>query len=716
MRSNPWLRLALLLLVLGSLALGWRWGLGNVINLQNLKAGQAGLAVRVTTHPAEAALLAFGLYVAVAALALPAATLLTLAIGALFPFAEALLIVSFASSIGAALAFLGARGLFRESLRSRYRERLEAFDERIAREGARYLLSLRLVPLFPFFVVNVLAGLSSLRLRTFYLVSQIGMLPATAAYVYAGGRLSTLNSPRDVLTTPVLLALLAAATLPLLAKTVIAMLHSRRAYRGYKRPRQFDYNLIVIGAGSAGLVTSYLASAAGAKVALIERERMGGDCLNTGCVPSKALLHSARVAAQARGAAAYGVSCGQVSVDFAAVMQHVQSVIAQVEPHDSAERYSALGVNVIRGEATLRGPWQVEVDGIVHTARAIVLATGARPTLPENIDGLGSVDFVTSDTVWALRERPARLLVLGGGPIGCELAQGFARLGCAVTVVERGERLLAREDTEASDLIAATFVAEGIDVCTSHSALRVEAADGARGVLVCTHDGREVQLPFDRLLVALGRTPRTEGLGLEALGIAIAKSGVVESDGFLRTSMPSVHVAGDAAGPFQFTHVAAHQAWYAAVNSLLAPWWRLRVDYRVLPWATFTDPEVARVGLNEADASKKNIAVEVVRYGLEDLDRAITDGENRGFVKIILAQGSDRILGATIVGARAAELLAELVLAMKHGLGLAKVLGTIHVYPTYSEANRNAAGEWKRAHIPKRLIRLATRYFSWRRG
>ncbi len=485
----------------------------------------------------------------------------------------------------------------------------------------------------------------------------------------------------------------------------------------HRRPRRFDYNLIVIGAGSAGLVSAYIGAAVKAKVALIEKDRMGGDCLNTGCVPSKALLRTARLLGEARDSQRYGVRAMSVDFQFADAMERVRDVIAKIEPHDSVERYTGLGVEVIRGEARLVSPWEVEVDGRRINARSLILATGAGPLVPD-LDGLDAVPYLTSDTVWDLRELPEKLVVLGGGPIGCELSQVFARFGSEVTQVEMADRLLSREDADAAALVARSFEADGIRIATGHKAVRVEpnADGGGGGRLICEHEKQEVAFEFDRLLLALGRAARTEGFGLDELGVRLTERRTIGSDALLRTNFPSIRVCGDATGPFQFTHVAAHQAWYAAVNSLLAPFWSFKVDYRVIPWATFTEPEVARVGLSEDEAREQGIDCEVTRYGLDDLDRAIADSAECGFVKVLTVPGKDRILGATIVGTHAGDLLAEFVLAMKHGIGLNKLLGTIHIYPTMAEANKYVAGNWKRAHAPQTLLRWAERYFKWRRG
>jgi len=481
-----------------------------------------------------------------------------------------------------------------------------------------------------------------------------------------------------------------------------------------KKPKKFEYNLIAIGAGSAGLVSTYIGATVKAKVALIEKHKMGGDCLNTGCVPSKALIRSAKLLYEASNSKKYGIEKCDTQFNFSDVMERVQNVIGKVEPHDSVERYTGLGVDCIQGEAKIVSPWEVEVNGKRLTTRSIVLATGARPLVPK-IPGLETVEYLTSDNIWNLRELPKRLVVLGGGPIGCELIQCFARFGSQVTQVEMAPRLMPREDADAAEEVTRQFKSEGINVAVDHKALRVEK-DNDGDVLVCEHQGKEVRFGFDKILLALGRKANIEGFGLEELGIKINQRGTIDANELMQTNYPNIYVCGDAAGPFQFTHVASHQAWYAAVNALFAPFWSFKADYRVIPWATFTDPEVARVGLSEDEAKQKNIEVEVTRYGIDDLDRAIADGNDHGFVKVLTAPGKDKILGATIVGSHAGDLLAEFVLAMKWGIGLNKLLGTIHIYPTMAEANKYAAGNWKRAHAPQTALRWAEKFFRWRRG
>jgi len=689
-------------------------GLDRYLSFDYVKSSQDALYGYVHAHPWRSAAMYFLIYVTVAALSIPGAALMTLIGGAVFGLLWGTVIVSFASSIGATVAFLVARYLLRDWVQDRFRERMRPVNEGVRRDGAFYLFTLRLIAYIPFFVINLVMGLTPMRTATFYAVSQVAMLPATVVYVNAGTRLAALDSPADVLSPALIVSFALIGLFPLLARRAAAWLKARRALRGFVRPRSFDRNLVVIGAGSAGLVSAYLAAAMKARVTLIERGRMGGDCLNTGCVPSKALIRSARFIAQARRAREYGMKSAEVEFDFAEVMERVQKVVAQVEPHDSVERYTALGVECISGQARLASPWEVEVGGRRLTTRAIVLATGGAPFVPP-IPGIEEAGYLTSDSVWSLRELPERLVVLGGGPIGCELAQCFARLGSRVTIVQQAPRLLVREDHDVSERLLAALRAEGVDVRLGHRALACEKHDGGKE-LVCEHDGERVRFDYDALLVAVGRRPVTDGLGLETLGISTDARGNIEHNEYLQTAIPNVLVCGDVAGPYQFTHTAAHQAWFATVNALFGQLWRFKADYSVIPWCTFTEPEIATVGLNELAAKEKGVAYELTQYDIADLDRAIADGEAGGVVRVLTAPGSDRILGATIVGEHAGELIAEFVAAMRHGLGLGKILGTIHVYPTLTEANKHAAGAWRRAHTPERLMPWLARYHAWRRA
>ncbi len=693
-------------------ALYFAFDLGRYLDFALLKQQQETLQSWYGRHPLQMIAGYFLLYVLVTALSLPGATVMTLAGGAIFGLWTGLLVVSFASSIGALLAFLVSRFLLRDWVQRRFGDSLGAINRGMEKDGAFYLFALRLVPAFPFFMINLVMGLMPIRAWTFYWVSQLGMLPGTLVYVNAGTQLARIESPSDIFSLPLLFSFALLALLPFIGRAALRLIRRYRVLSRYPKPARFDANLIVIGGGSAGLVTAYIAAAVKARVILIERDRMGGDCLNTGCVPSKALIRSARVAAEIRDSGRFGVDAGEPRVDFARVMGRVGQVIEDIEPHDSAERYRKLGVEVVQGEARIVDPWTVEVDGRRFCARNIVVATGARPFVPP-IPGIEQTGYLTSDSLWSLRQAPRDLLVLGGGPIGCELAQSFARLGVAVTQVEMAPRLMIREDGEAAALVEERMRQDGVRVLTAHKALRFEVDDGQKH-LIAEHQGREVTIPFGSLLVAVGRQPNVQGFGLEELGVRLTERGAIEVDEWLQTSVPTILACGDVAGPYQFTHVASHQAWYASVNALFGIVRRFKVDYSVIPWATFVDPEVARVGLSEAEAREQGIDYELTRYGLDDLGRAIADGAARGFVKVLTVPGKDRILGVTIVGDHAAELISEFVLAMRHGLGLNKLLSTIHIYPTWSEANKYAAGAWKRAHAPRGLLRWVERFHRWR--
>ena len=707
-------RIALLLAIAAAATAFFAAGGGEYFTLENLKSLVAVAQAYFQLHPVETVAGYFFLYVLIAGLSLPGAVPMTLVGGAIFGLLWGTVVVSFASTIGATLAFLASRFLLRDWVQARFGDRLKPVNEGVAREGAFYLFALRLVPVFPFVAINLLMGLTPIRTATYFWVSQAGMLAGTLVYVYAGTKLGEFRISAGLLFAFALLGVF-----PLIAKRVMDAVKVRRVYAQWTKPASFERNLVVIGAGSAGLVSAYIAAAVKAKVTLVEKHRMGGDCLYTGCVPSKALLRSAKFIQQARKAQSLGMKSATVEFDFADVMERVQRVIRTIEPHDSAERYTGLGVECIQGEAKLISPWEVEIDTgknekLRLTTRSIVIAAGARPFVPP-IPGIERMDCLTSDTVWGLRRLPARLVVLGGGPIGSELAQAFARLGSRVTQVEMLPRILPREDPEVSEMLRAKFADEGVAVLTGHKAKQFLLEDG-RKTLVCEKDGGEARIEFDVLLCALGRVANTAGYGLEELGIPVSKARSVETNEFLQTRYPNIYACGDVAGPFQFTHVAAHQAWYAAVNALFGSFRTFRADYSVIPWATFTDPEVARVGLSETEAKEQGIPYEISRYDIDDLDRAIADEAAHGMVKVLTVPGKDKILGATIVGEHAGDLIAEYVAAMRHGFGMNKILGTIHIYPTLVEANKYAAGVWKKAHAPQGLLRLAERLHAWRRG
>ncbi len=668
----------------------------------------------------------FVVYILVTALSLPGAAILTLAAGALFGLVQGVLVASFASSIGATLAFLTSRYLLRDTIKQRFPDRLASIDAGIKKEGGFYLFTLRLVPIFPFFLINLLMGLTAIKARTFYWVSQIGMLAGTFVFVNAGTQLAQIEQLSGILSFNLLASFALLGLFPLIAKGILTILKKRRVYKNYNKPKKFDRNMIVIGAGAGGLVTSYIAATVKAKVTLIEAGEMGGDCLNYGCVPSKALIKSAKVVEQIRHGERYGLNNSQPDFAFKNIMSRIHKVIADIAPNDSVERYTDLGVEVLKGYAKLIDPWTVEIalnDGgtQILTARAIVIATGARPFVPD-LPGLEETGYVTSDTLWdkfaKLDKAPSKLVVLGGGPIGCELAQAFARLGSAVTQIERGTRLMKNEDVEVSVFAQEALTESGVTILTSQQAIRCETRDGKKHIIVApkgsTDDQQEAAIEYDELICAVGRSARLEGYGLDTLGIDTERT--ISTDEYLETLYPNIYAAGDIVGPYQFTHVASHQAWYAAVNGLFGHLKKFKVDYRVIPWTTFIDPEVARVGLNEQEAIDKGIDFEVTRYDFKDLDRAVTESANHGFIKVITPKGKDKILGVTIVAEHAGDLMAEFVLAMKHNLGLNKILGTIHIYPTWAEGNKYAAGEWKRNHAPTKALQLLEKYHTWRRG
>jgi dihydrolipoamide dehydrogenase len=707
-------KLILLTIVAILMALFFIFDLQQYLSLEYLKAQQEAIVSFYNAHPWQTIGIFFVIYVAVTGLSLPGATVLTLIAGAIFDLLAGTIIVSFASTFGATLAFLVSRYLFKDYVQKRFKQQLGPINRGVEKDGAFYLFALRLVPAFPFFAINLAMGLTPIKTWTFYWISQVGMLAGTIVYVNAGMQIGQLESLTGILSPALIFSFVLLGLFPLIAKKVLDYIKAHKVMRHYKKPKHFDTNLVVIGAGAAGLVSAYIAATVKAKVTLIEKHKMGGDCLNTGCVPSKAILRSAKMLSYIKRAKEYGFKSATVEFEFADIMDRVHGIIKQIEPHDSVERYTKMGVECIQGEATITSPYTVKVNDKEITTRNIIIASGGQPFVPP-LPGLAEVRYYTSDTIWTLRTLPKRLAVLGGGPIGCELAQAFARFGAKVTQIQRASHIMVREDTEVAEMVQAQFAKEGISVLTAHKALRVEQYEGEKR-LICEHEGQQVIVPFDEILVAVGRTANTKGFGLEELGISISSRGTLELDEHMRTTIPTIYGCGDVAGPYQFTHTASHQAWYATVNALFGPFKTFKADYSVIPWTTFTDPEVARVGLNEQDAQRQGIAYEVTKYGIDDLDRAIADQEAHGFIKVLTQPGKDKILGVTIVGHHAGDLIAEYIAAMKWGIGLNKILGTIHIYPTLAEANKFAAGEWKKAHAPQNVLKWVGRFHDWRRG
>ena len=622
-------RIALLLLIASLVAGFFIFDLGQYLTLDYIKSQQAQLDGLVAAHPLVIAAAYFLIYVLVTAVSLPGAAIMTLAAGAMFGLWWGLLLVSFASTIGATLAMLVARFVLRDQVSRRFERQLNGINKGVEREGAFYLFTLRLVPLFPFFAINLIMGLTKISVPVYFVVSQIGMLAGTLVFVNAGTQLAQVESLAGIISPELLLSFALLGVFPLLGKKLVDIVRARRVLARWDKPKTFDRDVIVIGAGSGGLVAALIVATVKGKVTLIEKHKMGGDCLNTGCVPSKALIRSAKLAADMNRGPALGFRKMKPDFDFAHVMDRVQRIIKTIEPHDSVERFEGLGVNVAIGEAKILSPWSVAVNDQVLTTRSIIIATGAAPFVPP-IKNIEAVDYLTSDNLWDIREMPGRMIVLGGGPIGTELAQALNRLGSQVTQVEMAPRIMSREDPEISMMVTASLEAEGVEVLVNHTAREVLVEKGEKFLLVSTNDGQEKRVAFDHLLVAVGRKANVAGFGLEELGVGITPQGTIEVDDYLRTNYLNIYAVGDVAGPYQFTHTASHMAWFAAVNALFGTFWKFAVDYSVIPWCTFTSPEVARVGISETEAQAQNIAYEVTTFDVAELDRALADEEAHG--------------------------------------------------------------------------------------
>ncbi len=704
-------KLIALLVIVSAVGAFFYFDLNQTLTFSWLKENQESLQQLVRNNSPWSILIYIGVYVLATGLSLPGATILTLAGGALYGSIIGTFYVSIASTLGATLAMIISRLFLQNWVNQKFSKRIESINKGVEAEGAFYLFTLRLVPVFPFFLINLGMGLTKIRTTTFMWVSQLGMLPGTFVYVNAGSQLSSLESASGILSPKVLGSFILLGIFPLIAKKLLNIIKAKKVYKGFKKPKKFDFDMIAIGGGSAGLVTAYISAAVKAKVALIEKDKMGGDCLNTGCVPSKAILKAAKHVYHTKHLESFGAKVSKVEIDFPKVMARVHQVIKDIEPHDSRERYTSLGVDCFDGHAKIFSPWEVELNGKVMTARNITIATGAAPFVPP-IPGIENVDILVSDNLWDLKEQPKEMLILGGGPIGLEMAQAFSRLGSNVSLVEMHDRLMSKEDADVAEVVTKRLIKEGIKVLTSHKAIRFSSSNE----LIVENQGQEISLQFDKVLIAVGRKARVKGFGLEELGVKIRSNGTIETDDYLRTNFPNIFACGDVTGPYQLTHMAAHQAWYCAVNGIFGFLKKFKVDYSVVPWATYTDPEVATVGHTEDSAKSSGLEYEVYKYQLDDLDRAIADGETDGFVKVLVAPGTDKVLGATIVGAEASVSILEFVQAMKQGFGLNKILGTIHPYPSLGEANKYLAGIWKNSTKPEKLLGYLKRFHNWRRG
>ena len=708
------LKQIIILVIAGVLGVFFYLDFGQYLSLEYIKEQQTNFLEFYKENTLLAMGAFTGVYIVSTALSLPGAVLLTLLGGALFGLLVGTILVSFASSIGATLAFLVSRLLLRDWVQNKFGSYLKSFNDGVQKDGGFYLFTLRLIPAVPFFVINLVMGLTPMKAITFYGVSQLGMLAGTIVFVNAGTQLAQLDSLSGILSPEIIFSFVLLGIFPFLARKLVGFYKGRRVMSKFKKPKSFDYNMVVIGGGAAGLVTSYIGAATKGKVALIEKHKMGGDCLNTGCVPSKALIRSAKFMADVKKCQKLGFKSAHVDFNFADVMERIQRVIRTIEPHDSIERYTSLGVECHTGEAKIISPYEVSVNGKFLTTRNIVVGTGARPSIPP-IDGIDNVEYFTSDTIWDIREQPKNLLVLGGGPIGSELSQAFARLGSNVTQVERNKRLIPKEDPEVSQMVLESFQNDGINVLVGHTPKRFFKRDG-KDFLECESNGNSVEVEFDTLLIALGRKANTTGFGLEELGVELTPQKTIKVDEYMKTNIPNIYACGDVAGPYQFTHIAAHQAWYCAVNSMLNPFYGFKVDYSTVPWSTFTDPEVARSGLNEIEAKEQGIPYDVTTYGIDDLDRAIADEAAHGIVKVLTVPGKDKVIGVTIAGLHAGDIISEYVAAMKNGFGMNKILGTIHIYPTLAEANKYAAGNWKKNNVTEKALAWGERINRWRRN
>ncbi|ATH06789.1 pyridine nucleotide-disulfide oxidoreductase [Halobacteriovorax marinus] len=708
MKKNS-LKITLLLFIIALFAITYKFNLTQYLSIDFLKENREALLEYYRLNPSKTIISYFLIYTLSTALSIPGAVILTLGGGAIFGTFKGTLIVSFASTIGATLSFLAARFLLRDFVQNKFHTTLDKINRGIEKDGHLYLLSLRLIPAFPFFLINLLMGLTKIKMLTYFFISQIGMLLGTLIYVNAGSQLSTINSANEVFQAKTILSFSLLAIFPFLAKKLMNVIRKKKIYKRFRKPKKYDYNMVAIGGGAAGLVTSYIGAAVKAKVALIEREKMGGDCLNTGCVPSKALIKSAKAIYQAKNAHKYGIESVEVKYDFKTIMNRVHSVIKKIEPHDSVQRYSDLGVDCISGNATILSPWEIQIGERVITTKNITIATGARPFIPA-IKGIDQVDYLSSDNIWKLEELPKNFTVIGGGPIGVELAQSFQRLGSKVSLVEMSDRILAKEDEDVSELILNQLKEEGIQVYLNSTAKEFKGH-----TLIIEKDKQDISIEFDKVLLAIGRTPNTQGLNLEELGVSLRKNGTIETNEFLESSLPNIYACGDVAGPYQLTHTASHQAWYCAVNGLFGALKKFKVDYSSISWTTYSDPEVATVGKNESACKIEGIQYDVSKFELSELDRAIADSEELGFVKVLTKPGSDKIIGATIVSSHASDLIIEFTSAMKNGFGLNKILSTMHVYPSLGEANKYLAGVWKKKNQPHKLLALVSKYHSWLR-
>lgn len=692
----------------------FRFNITDIFTFENLKDQHENLINYYMENTFSFSAVFFLIYILVTSFSLPFAAILTLAAGSIFGLIKGVILVSFASTIGATIAFIFSRILLKDYIEKKYPNALKIINKGIEKDGMLYLFALRLVAIFPFFIVNLIMGITSIKIKTFFFTSQIGMLAGTIIYINAGHQLSQIDSLQDIFSPSVLISFALLGIFPIISKRTISLIRDYKKMKNWKKPKKFDYNLTVIGAGSAGLVAANIGASVKAKVALIEKNKMGGDCLNTGCVPSKSIIKTSKIFHFFKTANKYGLNEIKIDYDFEKVMNRVKNNIKKIEPNDSIKRYTQLGVDCFEGKAEIITPYKIKIinnigeEKIVYT-RNIIIASGAKPFIPP-IKGLNQINYLTSDNIWNLKKLPNKFIILGGGPIGCELTQSFSRLGSNVTQIEQASRIMGREDEDVSDLIKNIFEKEGVKVLTEHKANEV-ILENNKKYLICETNGKKVKIEFDEILVSVGRKPDLTDIGLEKIGIDFDNRKNIIHNDFMQTNYKNIFVCGDVVGPYQFTHVAGYQAWYASINALFGKLMKLKIKYDVIPWATYVDPEIARVGLNEIEAKNKNIPYEVTAINYIENDRAIADSSEDGFIKILTVPNKDKILGVTIFGNRAADIITEFVFAIKNNMGLNKVLRTIHIYPTYGEINKQIASKWKKKKIPKKLLKITEKYF-----
>lgn len=662
------------------------------LNFENLKSHHQELFTFYQQNPLRFTLIYFFLYVGLVALSFPGATVLSLAGGYIFGFIKGLLIINWASTIGASIAFLIARFFFKDYLQRKFHYTFQKINQGMDREGNQYLLTLRLIPVFPFFLINILMGLTNISLLRFFIVSLIGMLPGTAVYVWAGTSLQNINSVSDIFTAKLITIFFLVGLIPILQSRILIYLKQKKHYSQFKTPKNYDYNLIVIGGGAAGLVNAYIATNLKAKVLLVEEDKMGGECLNYGCVPSKALISLSKTKKYSKA-------------NFYDLKNEIAKIIESIAPHDSVDRYKEMGVECVKGKASLISPFEVQINGTKYTGRKIIIATGAKPIYP-NIKGLDVNKVFDYESIWKIENLPEKLVIIGGGAIGCELALAFSNLGTKVTIIEQNE-VLGTEDRDVASLVMKGLIGNNIDICEKSDLLTI---NHDKCSITFRNKNEVSEVPFDVLLIACGKIGNTDSIST-TLNLDLDSKKFILVNEYLETlKYRNIYACGDVNGLKQLTNAAAHQAWYTSVNALFGNWKKFSIEHDYIPHAVFVEPEIARVGVNELEALRNNLEYDLYHFDSSDLDRNLIERKKLGIIKVLTIKNTDQILGVTIVGEAASEIIAEYVLAMKYKLGLNKVLATSHIYPSFSEQNKYVAGVWKKRSVPGVILKVLKKY------